>query len=173
MKIFIETPRLILREMLPEDDKGIFDLDSDPDVHTYLGKNPIKDLQQAKDAITFIRKQYIENGIGRWAVIEKESGTFAGWSGLKLIKELTNDHINYHDLGYRFIKKHWGKGYATETARATVQYGFDTMGLSEIYGMADARNRASRHVLEKAGLKQDGQFIYDGVLHDWFKISKK
>ncbi|MBL7933005.1 MAG: GNAT family N-acetyltransferase [Bacteroidia bacterium] len=172
MKIVIETPRLILREILPEDDKGIFELDSDPEVHTYLGKRPITSVQQAKDAIAFIRKQYVENGIGRWAVIEKESGAFVGWSGLKLMKELTNNHINYYDLGYRFIKKHWGKGYATETARATVDYAFNKMALSGIYGMAEAGNARSRHVLEKVGLRHEGQFMYDGVLHDWFKISK-
>lgn len=173
MKVCIETQRLILRELVAEDDKGIFELDSDPEVHTYLGKTPITYIQQAKDAIAFIRKQYSENGIGRWAVIEKESGAFIGWSGLKLMKELTNEHINYYDLGYRFIKKYWGRGYATETAKASVNYGFGTMGLSEIYGMAEIGNAASRHVLEKAGLVRDGQFLYEGELHDWFKISKK
>lgn len=47
MKIFAETDRLILREMLPTNDKGMFELDSDPDVHTFLGKTPIQTLQQA------------------------------------------------------------------------------------------------------------------------------
>src|SRR5688572_121541 len=112
MKEFVETERLLLREMLPSDYQGIFELDSDPDVHTYLGKDPITDFQQAKNVIDFIQKQYLENGIGRWAVIEKQTKAFVGWSGLKLIKEKTNGHVDHYDLGYRFIRKYWGRGYA-------------------------------------------------------------
>lgn len=172
MKIIIDTPRLVLRELVPEDDTGIFELDSDPEVHTFLGKNPITHIQQAKDVIQFIRNQYIENGTGRLAVIEKQTGAFIGWSGLKLMREETNGHINHYDLGYRFIRKHWGKGYATETAKALVEHGFNTMGLYRINAMADAGNKASRHVLEKVGLSVKGQFMYEGQLHDWFEISK-
>src|SRR5688572_20999829 len=99
MQIFIETPRLILRELLPEDDQAMFELDSNKEVHTYLGNQPLTNIDQSREIIAFIRKQYVDNGIGRWAVIEKSTGEFAGWSGLKLMKELTNDHVNYYDLG--------------------------------------------------------------------------
>jgi ribosomal-protein-alanine N-acetyltransferase len=78
MKVFIETERLILRELVPIDAEGMFELDSDPLVHTYLGESPITTIEQAKANIALIRKQYVDNGIGRWALIEKQTGNFMG-----------------------------------------------------------------------------------------------
>ncbi len=68
MKIFAETERLILREILPEDDKGMFELDSDQDVHKYLGDNTVENIEQSRLIIANIRQQYAINGIGRWAI---------------------------------------------------------------------------------------------------------
>jgi len=173
MKIFAETERLILRELLSTDAAGMFELDADPEVHLYLGNNPVKSIEQSEADIEFIRKQYVENGIGRWAVVEKFSGDFIGWSGLKLITEPTNNHINYYDVGYRFIKRYWGKGYATESAKAAIDYGFDQLNLSEIIGIADVNNMGSINVLEKVGLKRLDLFDYHGRLHHWMKIEKE
>ena len=172
MKIFAETDRLILRELLPTDAEGMFEMDGDPEVHLYLGNKLAKSIEQSIAEIEFIRKQYIENGIGRWAVIEKATGNFVGWSGLKLIKESTNSHINYYDLGYRFSKRFWGKGYATETAIAARDYGFNELNLNEIIGIADIDNLGSIHVLEKVGLKRISIFDYHGIKHHWMKIEK-
>lgn len=77
----------------------MFKMDSDREVHHYLGNNPFKTLSESKANIKFIRQQYIENGIGRWAVIEKESGNFIGWAGLKLITDSCNNRSGYYDLG--------------------------------------------------------------------------
>jgi len=173
MKIFAETERLLLRELLPADAEGMFERDSDPDVHLYLGNNPIKSLAESKNDIEFIRDQYEKLGIGRWAVIEKETGDFVGWSGLKFITKSTNNHINYYDLGYRFIKRSWGKGYATETAKAAIDYGFETLNLDFIIGIADVHNQGSINVLEKSGLKKIELFDYNGKLHHWMKIEKQ
>lgn len=172
MEIFTETKRLILREIIQADRDGLFAIDSDPDVNTFLGKKPIHNIEQTDDIITFIRKQYVDNGIGRWAMIEKDTNNFIGWCGLKLIKELTNDHINYYDLGYRLNKSYWGKGLATEAAKATLEYGFNKMNLNEIYAIADSQNVASRNVIEKVGLKYINTFKYDNTDHDWFEIHK-
>nr|WP_240768670.1 GNAT family N-acetyltransferase [Olivibacter sp. XZL3] len=81
----------------------MYELDSDPEVHKYLGNNPIKDKDQVPGIIDFIRKQYIEHGIGRWAVVDKQTNDFIGWAGLKYITEETNGQKNYYDLGYRLI----------------------------------------------------------------------
>ena len=56
-----------------------------------------------------IRQQYIDNGIDRWAIINKETNDFIGWTGLKFVTETTNNHINFYDLGYRLIEKYWAK----------------------------------------------------------------
>ncbi len=172
MKIFLQTERLILREILTSDEDGMFELDSDKDVHKYLGNQPFTKIEESREMIRFIRKQYEDNGIGRWAMINKETNEFMGWTGLKLMKDLTNCHINYYDLGYRLIKRFWGKGYATESAKASVSYGFSALKLNEIYGMADVNNKESRQVLEKAGLKYVEDFDFRGDLHAWYKIVK-
>lgn len=173
MKFFAETDRLILRELLPEDAIAMFELDSDEEVHRYLGGNPVSSINQSIADIEFIRKQYVDNGIGRWAVIEKSTNTFIGWAGLKLIINEVNNHINYHDVGYRFIKKFWGKGYATESTMAAIHYGFEQMNLREIIGIADVDNKGSINVLEKCGLKKQETFYYNGKLHYWMKIETK
>ena len=69
MKIFAETERLILREILLSDDEGMFELDADKDVHKYLGNAPIANIDQARKTIQMIRQQYMDNGIGRWVII--------------------------------------------------------------------------------------------------------
>jgi ribosomal-protein-alanine N-acetyltransferase len=173
MKIFIETDRLILREILPSDDVDMFRLDSDPDVHRYLGGKPLTDIEESREVIASVRQQYLDYGIGRWAMIERATGEFMGWTGLKFCTEMRNDHINYYDVGYRMIPKYWGKGYATESAIASLEYGFKIMNLAVIYGTADLRNLASRHVLEKIGLRHIGEYEYEGTPSAWLKITKE
>ncbi|MBO9672959.1 MAG: GNAT family N-acetyltransferase [Sphingobacteriaceae bacterium] len=172
MKVFAETERLILRELLPEDAAGMFEMDGDPEVHLFLGNKPVQSIEQSKADIEFIRNQYIENGIGRWAAMEKSTGNFIGWAGLKLIKEPINNYCNYYDLGYRFSKRFWGKGYATEAAAAVRDYGFHELKLNEIIGIADINNLGSIHVLEKVGLKRISIFDYGGIKHHRMKIEK-
>ena len=73
MKFYIETERLILRDLQETDLEGIFELDSNPLVHQYLGNNPIKTKEKAGEIIQFIQQQYKNLGIGRFAAIEKSS----------------------------------------------------------------------------------------------------
>ena len=172
MKIYKETERLQLREIHPTDVEGILKLDTDPEVHRYLGNSPIKTKEEALAAIQYIRQQYQDNGIGRWAVINKSTNEFIGWSGLKLIKEKTNNHINYYDLGYRFQQEHWGKGYATETAIASLDYAFNNLNINEVHAIVDCENKGSNNVLQKVGLQYIETFDLDGTPHNWYTITK-
>lgn len=169
MRTSIETERLLLRELLPTDDVGMFELDSNPQVHIYLGNKPVTSIEQVREAIANIRQQYLENGIGRWAVILKETNEFIGWSGLKLEKNV-NGYETFYDLGYRFIQKHWGKGYAYETAKAFVDFGFNDMKLEKINAYADFDNLASRRVLEKVGMHFVNAFDDEGTQEAWYEI---
>lgn len=164
-----ETQRLLFRELAPSDAEGIYELDSNPEVHLYLGNNPVTSFEQCHDAIAHIRNQYEKNGIGRWAVILKESGEFIGWAGLKLESNV-NGHEQFYDLGYRFIQKHWGKGYASEAAQAWVDYGFKVMKLEKINAFIDIDNIASRKAIEKAGLKFIETFMENGVEEAWYEL---
>ncbi len=174
MKIFMETDRLILREIVDSDVDAMFELDSDPEVHKYLGNKPVKTIEESKKAIYFIRQQYIDRGIGRWAVINKETQEFMGWSGLKLnTEEPMNGYTSYYDVGYRLIKRYWGKGYATESGKAAIHYAFNTMKLKTVYGITEIDNQASHNALIKIGLHYVEDFRYEkeDLMLRWYEIS--
>ena len=176
MKIFAETERLILREIMHSDLDGLFELDSDPLVVKYLDMAPLKTKEEAEKSIDYILKQYRERGIGRWAVIEKASGEFIGWSGLKLNQgenETLNGKYNFYDIGYRFIPRYWGKGYATESALVALDYGFKEMNYDTITGIALIGNIASNKVLQKIGLIHIEDFKYKNTQACWYELNKE
>ncbi len=173
MKTSIETERLLLRELLPGDDIGMFELDSDPEVHRFLGNNPVTSIEQSREAIARIRQQYLDNGIGRWAVILKETGEFLGWSGLKLETNV-NGHERFYDLGYRLIKKYWGKGYGYESAKAFIDFGFNEMKLETICAAFEHGNQGSKRIMEKCGMHFVNDFFHEnahgGRMCSWYEI---
>lgn len=176
MKFHLETERLILREIRPSDLEGMFELDSDPEVHRYLGNKPVKTKQESLKIINDIIKQYEERGIGRWAAIEKSSGEFIGWSGIRLNTEYNmNGYTKFYDVGYRLIKRFWGKGYATESGKLAVDYAFNSLKLPELYGITELRNQASHKVLLKIGLHYVEDFYFEKEKLDlrWYKIENK
>jgi ribosomal-protein-alanine N-acetyltransferase len=165
----LESERLYYREFIPADDVLIFELDSNPLVHRYLGNKPYTQMSQAQDYVAFVIRQYEENGIGRMAAFLKETDEFIGWAGLKLVENL-NGRDRFYDVGYRLLPQFWGKGYATESARFFVEYGFTVLNIPLIIGMADSGNLASRRALEKTGLVQTEIFDYDGETV-WLEIA--
>lgn len=172
MNTILETPRLILRELVPADAPGMFELDSNPEVHRYLGNKPISSIKESEDVIEFVRKQYLDNGIGRWAMVLKSNNSFMGWAGLKLIKEETNGHLNYYDLGYRLIQKFWGQGFATEAAAASRDYCFSVLQSNVLYATTHIENFASQKVLEKTGLKKLETFMLEDEELYWHRMYK-
>lgn len=173
MKIFAETDRLILRELLPSDAEGMYALDADPEVHRYLGHQPIEDRQQAMAAIQNVRRQYEEEGVGRWAMEEKATGSLVGWTGLKLVKTPMNGYVNYHDLGYRLRREYWGRGLAIESAWPALAYGFEQLGLATIYAAAHVDNIGSNRVLQKLGFQRKNAFYYQDLPCHWYAITRE
>lgn len=167
-----ETQRLILRKIEEEDAERMFLMDSDPEVMKYLG-TPVKSIEESKEIIKMIQKQYEENGVGRLAVIEKESGLFIGWCGLKLLKEPVNGHVETLDLGYRFIPEFWGKGYAWEAANVTLDYGFNELNAHTISAFADVGNTGSNYILTKLGFENTEEFKDSGVKCSWYELKRE
>ncbi len=166
MKYILETDRLLLREFDISDAQSMFDLNSDPDVIRYTGDPAFVSINEARIFLANY-SDYKRNGYGRWAVILKETNEFIGWCGLKLNEE------SFVDIGFRFFKKHWGKGYASEAAKATLAYGFQNLNIDEILGRAVVDNLASIRVLEKLNmsyLKQDTCHGFENAIY--YKISK-
>ena len=176
MTYFIETKNLILRDFRDTDVASIFQLDSNEEVHKYLGGKPITTLKEAEKIVSFFHLQYKERGIGRFATIEKSSGRFIGWAGLKLNldeKEMLNGHTNFIDIGYRFLPNFWGKGYATEASLASIEYGFKKLKYNVIYGAADVDNIGSNKVLNKIGLGFKNEFMFKGCTCNWYELKKE
>ena len=166
------TARLHFRPFLDSDAAGMFALDSDPAVHRYLGGiggRLVTEFSQSLATIHFIQTQYTTNGIGRWAVLLRETGEFMGWAGLKLVAGPMNGHHNFYDLGYRYQPQYWGQGYGYEAAQAWFVYGFQTLQLPRICAYADANNAGSRRILTKIGLQQGNEFVEDGTRCVWYE----
>ncbi|MDT8413838.1 MAG: GNAT family N-acetyltransferase [Flavobacteriaceae bacterium] len=172
MKIFIETERLILREILPTDVDGLFELDSDPEVHRYLGNKPITRKAQIVEVIHSVRQQYVEHGMGRFAIVDKKTNAFMGWTGLKLETKRINNHQNYYDLGYRLIRKYWGQGIASESAIASIDYAFNMLNLEKVYAAANCENIGSNKILQKVGLNFIETFYYEDLKCNWYSMDK-
>jgi len=170
MKYIFETERLKFREISMQDIDDLFEMDSDPDVHKFIEQNPVKSKAEIVDVVNLINKQYADNGIARWAVIDKESGECIGWAGLKYFREELNNHKDFYELGYRFKQKHWGKGYATESSKAIINYGFEVLHLNQIYAITHLENVNSINVLKKLGFEFIEIFDYEGDLTNWFKL---
>lgn len=156
MEIILSTPRLILRRFTLADAGLLLQLNSDPEVLKYLHEPMLQDEEHAREILTNIILPQYNNNLGRWAVHLKVNNEFIGWCGLKHRPEL-----NEIDLGYRFMKKYWGQGYATEAAAHTLQYAFETLHLETITGRAHIENIASLTVLEKIGMQCIGEGIVD------------
>ena len=165
MDVIIETERLLLRKFTVEDAPLIYELNLDPDVIRYT-YDPVKDIEHATHVLEqVILPQYALYNHGRWAVHLKPQLEFIGWCGLKCIPQ--RDEI---DLGYRFKKQYWGKGYATEAAYACIQYGFKKLDLKRIFGRAIPENTASLHVLEKCGMTFLTDEVVDGYSAKTYEI---
>jgi [ribosomal protein S5]-alanine N-acetyltransferase len=143
----IETDRLFMREWNADDAQILFDMNDDPLVVRYTGDRAFTSLDDARELIRTY-DHYQLYGHGRWLCTLKSSGEIVGWCGLKRIDE---DGDNFVDLGYRFFKKHWGKGYATESSFASLKFGFEKIGCEEIVARAVKENEASIHVIRKLG----------------------
>ncbi|MFC5269818.1 GNAT family N-acetyltransferase [Adhaeribacter terreus] len=145
-KFILETDRLLLREIGPEDARKMYELNLDPEVIKYTGDPPFESELAAEN---FIRNypDYSKNGYGRWLVVRKTDDEILGWCGLKFLPETQET-----DVGYRFFKKFWGMGYATEAAEACLEYGFKNLGLQTIVARAMHENPASIQVMKKIGM---------------------
>lgn len=172
MKLPIITERLMLRQLNEEDVDNIFLLDSNPDVMKYVGVSPITEREESAKMLENIINQYEKNGTGRLAVIEKETNRFIGWSGIKLLTEEVNGFKNVYELGYRFLPEFWGKGYATESALASLDLGFNQLNADKIYAYADVENQSSNHILTKLGFENKGTFLDKGDNCFWYELEK-
>lgn len=153
--IRLETPRTIMSDIMVEHAPVMYDMNLDPLVIQYTGDGPFASLEATQN---FIRQydQYEKYQVGRLAIVLKQDQTCIGWCGLKYTAE-----NNEYDIGFRLLRAYWNQGYATETALASLAYGFNTLGLNRIVGRAMTANSASVQVLKKIGMTYSHDFNFD------------
>lgn len=152
VRVFLETERLVLRRFDLSDGQNLADLDNDPDVMRFLGKvMPTAPSVIERGTLPRMLGCYERfGGLGYWAAERKPTGEFVGWFELRPHEGAPRDEV---ELGYRLRSQMWGKGYATEGARAVIGKGFLEFGVRRVFATTMAVNIASRRVLEKAGLR--------------------
>ena len=148
MRAFLETERLLLRNGSPADADDLFALNSDPQVMRYLTSEP---ATRASIRDEVLRRFMAHDGREPrcWIAVEKASNTFIGGFALETAEDRPPTE---GELGYRLRASAWGRGYATEGARALIAKGFADLGLERIWAQTMAVNTASRRVMERAGL---------------------
>jgi len=148
MKI-LETDRLALRKLTPNDAEFILQLLNEPSFLRYIGDKNVRTLDDARQYIlSGPVDSYQRNGFGLYLVELKDAGLPIGMCGL-----IKRQDFTHADIGYAFLPDYWGKGYAVESAAAVLLYAKNAMGLQRILAITSPDNESSIRVLEKIGLK--------------------
>ena len=157
----LKTKRLILRPWREEDWEPFAQLNADPRVMEYFPATLSK--AESNQLAQRIKNKMDENGWGMWAVSVPGIAEFIGFIGLN-----SEDQVSFPaaftpaiEVGWRIAFEDWGKGYATEGAKAALAYGFKTLNLDEIVSFTAVQNRRSRRIMEKIGMHHDPKDDFD------------
>ncbi|NUT21164.1 MAG: GNAT family N-acetyltransferase [Hamadaea sp.] len=165
--IEIKTGRLLLRSWRDADLDPWAEMNADPEVRAHLG--PLLSREQAAASIRYFQEGIDRDGFGFWAVEVLETGEFVGMCGLDAVDE--EAPVDGVEIGWRLARSAWGHGYATEAARAVLDYGFDRLGLAEILSITAVGNVRSQAVMRRLGMSAYTEFDDDGVRQVVFRKS--
>lgn len=154
----LQTDRLLLRPWRDEDAAPFAALNGDPAVMEYLPK--VLDRAASDALMARIRGHFDRRGYGLWAVEVPGSVPFAGFVGLQFV-EFAAPFAPCVEVGWRLARDHWGKGYATEAARASTRFGFERLGLAEIVSFTVPENSRSRAVMGRIGMTRSADDDFD------------
>src|SRR5712692_7321482 len=154
----IETKRLLLRMFDPEDLDELARLFRDPQVMRYVGDGQPVSREETERALESIIRHWQTHGFGRWAAVDLQTQEFIGFGGLRSL-------FGTPEVVYHLASAHWGKGLATELARASLRFGFETHQFERIVAITKPLNAGSIHVMEKLGMHyaiSREEFNWDG-----------
>jgi RimJ/RimL family protein N-acetyltransferase len=158
----IEIERLFLRDLVMSDKHAVHEYASNPEVVRFMDWGP----NTEDETVEFIAKSIsTQNEKPRrnfdFAIVLKDTGKLIGGCGI----HVSNPENREGWLGYCLNRNYWGKGYATETGRGLIKFGFEKLNLHRLFAACDPENLASAHVLEKSGMKREGHLRE----HRWSK----
>lgn len=146
----LDTARLILRPFVEDDAEAAFRWFGDPEVMRFIPTGADDSVEKTRQRLARYREHQARHGFSKWIVRERDSGVAVGDSGLRL------EEPERIDLGFRFARPYWGRGFATEVARAWVRAAFTNFRLARLTAFAHRENLASLRVLEKVGFRRTG-----------------
>jgi RimJ/RimL family protein N-acetyltransferase len=155
----IETERLLLRPWRDSDREPWAAMNADPRVREFF-PGPL-DRERSDASIDLFTRRFAHDGFCFWAMEEKATGAFAGFTGLSRV-DFEAAFTPCVEIGWRLARPFWGRGFASEAARGSLDYGFATLRLPEIVAFTTAGNTRSRRVMERIGMRRDphGDFIH-------------
>lgn len=163
--MWLETPKLIIREFQIDDCQSLAPILANPQVMKFSPTGPLS-TAQTQEKIENFMASYTKYGFGKWAVILKETGSIIGYCGLAV--EIL-DGQEETEIGYRLDEPFWGKGFATEAASAALQHSLTNLKISDIIGIVAPENVASVRVLKKLGMRCDRQTVFHGFNVDIYR----
>ncbi len=152
----LTTARLTLRPMQPADAVTLHRIYQTDGVLRYFPNPNPPAIEKVERFILEQQMHWETYGYGNWGIVPRDEEKIIGWVGLQFLPELDETEV-----GYLLDKPFWGKGYATEAARASLQFGFDHFAFSRLIALVHPENIPSRRVLEKCGMK------YIETIHLW------
>lgn len=155
---FVDTNRLVLRRWLEKDHASFAKICSDPEVMQYIGDGSTRTAEQSSRAITAFEAEWAEKGYGLFAVELKQTSELIGFTGFSW-PEFLPEVLPSVEIGWRFAKASWGKGYASEAAIAALSFGTHDLGLTDIVSIYQIGNGASERIMQKLGMVFDRRTI--------------
>jgi [ribosomal protein S5]-alanine N-acetyltransferase len=159
MNIIAETDRLIIRTWNPQADaEQAFYIYSDPEVTRFI-ITKVDSVESSENLLKrwITKSQELNNGSGFWAIIPKETEEIVGTIILIQLRDEDEQLTPDYEIGWHLKKSAWGKGYASEAAKAILDYGFKTLKLPVIYSIARSENTNSLRVIQRLGMTPVGR----------------
>ena len=164
----LQTARLRLRPYRPDDVTPMRAVFGDPEVMRFSQSGGDKTFEETADRVQRLIDHQAEFDFSLWIVEDRATGAILGDCGLKQLE--AGPEI---EVGYRFGKAAWGKGYATEAAAASIEYGFTTLALPRIVAVVDPANTASCRVIEKIGLTYRHRALHYGRQLNYYTADRE
>ena len=160
MNSIITTDRLIIRNWLESDISSLVQMNKDQDVMRYF-LSTMSD-EESIDLYNRIIAHFNKNGFGLYVVEAKDNNEFLGYTGF-MKADFESDFTPCIEIAWKFNKQFWGKGFATEAAKACLEYGFSKLHFEKVHSFTSIHNKKSEAVMRRIGMSKTGEFNHPKV----------
>jgi RimJ/RimL family protein N-acetyltransferase len=167
-EFLIETPRLLLRHLTEDDVDAVFAVIGDPQTMKFYSQKFTR--EDAQRWVSRSQQRYRTDGFGLFAVVLKSNGEVIGNCGV-VMQDIGGEPLL--EVGYHFRRDHWGHGYASEAARACMDYAFRHLGAAKVVSLILPENLPSRRVAERNGMKVERQVIFHDLEHLMYAMTRE